>query len=509
MTGQDTASEVKPNSLALRFAHGALWNLAGTAGFRLCNFIAMVLVARILGQVGFGEFGVIQRTIEFVVTFGSLGVGMTTTKYVAELRNHDAQRTGRIIGLTYCISWISGGVMALICILGAPWLAAKTLNAPHLGPALRLAGLVLLISSVYRLQNGILLGFQSFKALAKINWWEGLFNLLALAVLAWLFGLWGVVMALILSATLRVILSSLALHTEYRHSGIKVHLKKAWGEHEVLWQFSLPAFLASMLTPAVIWAAYALLANQPGGYAQLGLFNAGMQFQWIITFLNLILYQVSVPMLAELYGEGKIEQFAQSFNLYLRFNWNIANVCGFLALAVSPWLIKIFGPRFAESLKFLGPIICFTIILLVWNINGQPFYSAGKMWYSFLIQIIWAIVFIVVGKILIVRYGAMGLALAFLISYSLAMVLQLVTIRYLFGKTIISRITFAMAISLLLIGIGLLYPYLKDRYFINILLLITSLSIFSKIVHDNRQLLTKLLCYYYNLLPSKFSKWHK
>ncbi len=503
MTEPSTADEKFKPSLSQRFFQGAFWSLVGTIGLRLTTFVGTVIAARILGQVGFGEMGIIQRTIEFAVTFGSLGVGMTTTKYVAELKEQDPLRTGRIIGLTYIVSVISGGVMALGCIVAAPWLAAKTINAPHLSPELRLAGLVFLISAVYRLQNGILTGLQSFKAIARINWLEGICNLLSITILVWLAGLWGVIIAFNLAALLRVILSSLTLTKEYQHYGIRPSFRKAWEEHTVLWQFSLPAFLTSTLSPMVIWAAYAMLANQPGGYAQLGLFNAAMQFQWMITFLNMIMFQVSVPMLAELYAEGQKDKFARSFNLYLKLNWKIAVAGGFLVLGLSPWMIHLFGAQFGGSTQVLGLVIAFTVMMLAWNINGQPFYSGGKMWHNLIIQICWGVILLGAGHWLIPRYGSGGLAISFLLAYSSALVMQFIVIRIIFGKLMVSGIWPVLLLCGLLIGYGFFQHRLPHSYLWILMPIIISFGILIKLLMDHWELIKNLLTTHLRILPQK------
>lgn len=481
--GKDNGPE--QGALVLRFAHGAIWNFTGTIAARLCGFSAMVIAARMLGQVGFGELGVLQRTIEFVVTFGSLGVGSTTTKYVAELKNRDPQRTGRIIVLTYLVALGSSGLIALIFILGAPYLATMALNAAHLGQILRLAGLVLLISSVYRLQNGILAGFQSFKSIAWITWWEGLANLLLLAFLIWLAGLWGAALALLLTASLRVIMSSLVLRREYQSFGIHLGLKGVWQEKAALWEFSIPTFLVSTIPPMLLWIAYAMLAHQSEGYANLGLFNAGMQFQWIITLANTIMTMVTVPILAELYGEGQIDRFARSFNSYLKLNWHIAIAGGFLFLGLSPWLIILFGTQFQKSLEVIGPIISFTVIMVAYNISSLPFYSGGKMWYVFIIQIVWGLVLFFSMRMLIPAYGASGLAISMLVAYGTSLVLQLCLMRWAFGSLTVAGILPTTLLCSALIGIGLLFNKLPQSIYYNGILILLSIAIFLNMIRRN------------------------
>ena len=69
-----------------RLADGVLWSFTGTAISRGLNLLAMVLVARMVGKVGFGELGAVQSTIGMFAVFAGFGMGITAMKHVAELR---------------------------------------------------------------------------------------------------------------------------------------------------------------------------------------------------------------------------------------------------------------------------------------------------------------------------------------------------------------------------------------------------------------------------------------
>src|SRR4029453_12131551 len=106
---------------------GAFWSLSGTLISRGLALLASILVARVLGKVGFGELGIIQSSVGMFGTFAGFGLGLTATKHVAEFRTKDPARAGRIISLSSLVSWMTGGVMAGLLFVLAPWLAARTL----------------------------------------------------------------------------------------------------------------------------------------------------------------------------------------------------------------------------------------------------------------------------------------------------------------------------------------------------------------------------------------------
>lgn len=404
-------------SLSTRFAQGAFWSLVGTVGARLSTFVGTVIVARLLGAEGFGELAMIQSTIGMLGVFAGLGIGMTATRYVAELRLIDPERTGRIIGLTYLVSWTTGGIMGLFCILVAPWIAAKTLNASHLIPEIRLASLLLIITSGFGPQSGILQGMQTFQSIAKITLWQSLASLPITVVLVWFLGLRGVILSLILNTLLGALLASKTLFYQYRSLGIYVNIFQAWQEKIILWKFSVPTFLATIVYSQVMWISNLILINQPTGYNELGFFNAAMQLQWMITSFNTIILSVSLPIFSELYSQGNIIYYINLFDNYLKLNWRLAIGLGFFSLSISPFILLIYGNNFKESVPIFVVTILMSVIYVANCSSYQVIFSSGLMWLNLWIHIFWGVILISLSYILTPYFKAFGLALSYLAAY--------------------------------------------------------------------------------------------
>ena len=85
---------------------------------RALSLAAAILVARTLGKVVYGELGIIQSTVGMFGTLAGFGMGTTSSKFVAEFRDKDPQRAGRIIALSSVVSWaISIGLGAVLALL--------------------------------------------------------------------------------------------------------------------------------------------------------------------------------------------------------------------------------------------------------------------------------------------------------------------------------------------------------------------------------------------------------
>lgn len=495
--------ETAAGSLALRFTQGAFWSFAGLLGSRLAGFLGAVIAARFLGQSGFGELAIIQSTIALMGSFAGYSIGLTAVKYVAELKGKNPERTGRIIPLTCLVCWIAGVSITLIFLWAAPWLAATSLNAPHLTPELRLSSLMLLVSVAMAPQNGMLIGFQAFQASARISWSVGLVSLPLTALLAWLAGVKGVIVATILSLLMDGLLSLAVLIRECRRHGIHLRFREAWQERAILWRFSLPAFLASINLAVVTWAAKAILANQSRGYAELGLFSAAMQFQWLITALNTILVSVSVPLLTEIYGREEKEPFARAYNLYFKLHWRLAAAAGFLALGLSPWLIRLFGDRFQNGSPVLALCLAAMVMGVVFNLADQSFFISGRMWLSLTFNLVWGIILLAVVVRLVPPHGASGLAVAFTISYSLVLILELTIMGIIFSKTAIKEIVSPAVYSIILIICGLWVANFTTNFFVHIALIALSLIMIVLTIRNDLDIFKSLWFYCYLFLRDK------
>ncbi len=419
--------------LLQRFAQGFFWSLLGLVATRLSSLITAVVIARLLGKEVFGELGMIQSTIGLLGTFAGFGLGLTTTKYVAELKANAPDRAGRIIALSNLAALVTGGLMTLVCLALAPFLARKAMNAPHLAFLLQVGSPLLLVSAFSGVQTGSLSGFQAFRAIARINFWQGLFTLPATLILVYLLGLLGAVLSLIASALAGVVFSSFALRNECAASALRVSYRDSWAERRVLWDFSLPTVLSGSMVSPVTWAANAILVNQPNGYAELGLFNAANQFRMFIMFLPNIIGMVTLPLLSEIHGQREAS-FARAINANLRTIWGLSLPLGSMLIGLSPWLMALYGTQFQEGYLILALLVCVTIIHMAGSTVGQALISSGKIWAGFFLNMAWALVLLSAVVIFVPSKGAMGLALAYFLAYVFLTICLLLFIWLSFGR---------------------------------------------------------------------------
>jgi O-antigen/teichoic acid export membrane protein len=405
------------SSLAARFARGASWSLAGMGAAQGLALIASIVTARLLGRVTYGEFGMVTGTVGAFGILAGLGLGLTATKYVAEHRASDPARAGQILGLASRVAAISGGVVSLILFGLAPWLAAQVLNAPHLAGELRLGCLLLFLNSLDGMQTGALAGLEAFKAIARVSVVRGLLTLPLLVAGVWFFGLTGAVAATVLVGTAGWWLSQAALRSECARAGVPISYRGTRDDLPILWKFSLPAFLSAVVVAPVMWLANAVLANQPGGYGELGLFNAANQWRTALMFLPSVLLRVALPLMASSVDSLRSDDFGRTLRLTQSLTVTIILPAGALLMFLADSIMALYGREFAHGATVLIGVVCSIMIASVGSSAGAAIEARGKMWRGLALNLSWGAVLIAIVWWSAGTWGARSLAFGSAVAY--------------------------------------------------------------------------------------------
>lgn len=407
---------VESSLIVKRLAGGFWWASIGLLLSRGLGLCGAVCVARILGNTKYGELGMLQSTVGMFGVFAGFGLGLTATKFVAEHRQDDPERAGRIIALSSSVAMLTSGVMATVLYLAAPWLADVTMRAPHLAWGIRVSALLLLLSGVNGAQVGALSGLEAFKAIAYVNVGTAIVSLPVLLSGAWLWGVEGAVWAYVFGCAWNWVLNHVALRLETRRCNVPVRYRSCLCESFVLWRFSLPALLGSVVTGPVNWVCGAMLVNQAAGFSEMGVFNAANQWFTILVFLPSMLGSVVLPVLA---GQVRHESHSHGLRtLGFAVGANIAFVLPpAIAIAIaSPWIMNMYGDEYAQGWPTMIVVAATAVLYSVTNSVGSAIAASGRMWVGLAMNTAWAVVFLASTNILVTD-GAVGLASARGIAY--------------------------------------------------------------------------------------------
>ncbi|MBI3680403.1 MAG: oligosaccharide flippase family protein [Acidobacteria bacterium] len=411
-------------SLKDRIVSATAWSFVSAVSSQGLTLLTAIVSARYLGTVGYGELGMIQSSITTLAAFAGIGLGMTATKFVAEHRLTDTKRAGSIIALTSRLSLAAGSMLALGLVAFARPICSRFLNAPHLVHEFQFAACLLPLGAVHGVQTGTLAGFEAFRWIAKLNLLRSAAMVVSTLVGVIYWGLPGAVLALVVSASIACAAGSAAVRSECKAGGVTMSVARK--DLDLLWRFSVPAVLSATVVVPVTWITNALLANQPNGYAQLGIFTAANQWRLAVAFLPMVIAQPLLAMVSRAAGEKQFSQVRKLIAMGLLIN----SFIGFVAAAAislhATRIVGLFGSQFTAGGPALTLLAFSAALSSVAAVLGQAIAGLGQMWAGFYLNMSWAAMLLLSAVPLAGTYGATGLAAAYLLAYAVHTVATIV-----------------------------------------------------------------------------------
>ena len=371
-----------------------------------------------MGREGFGQLGIIQSTIGSFQVFAGFQLGLTATKHIAQYRNTDPHRAGRLLALSNVLSLCCGLFVAAVLLVSAQWVASNLLAAPDLSGELKMAALLVLLGAVNGAQIGALSGFEAFKSIAMVQTVSGVTTFGLTVAGAYLDGLAGVLWGLAASTAITVCASHFALRHHVRAAGIPVNYSACTSEKRILLNFSLPSLLSNLLVIPVYWICNVMLVHRPGGYGEMGLLNAVNQWRTAYLFLPGVIGQVAVPILSERFhsaNPGNIRGFMRKL-LVIHLAVGIPLllvICG-----LSPWILAGYGSDFTHAWPAFVILQCAALLQVAQAPVIKFWEATGRMWTNFFMNVGWSACVLVLTAILVSK-GAFGVCLAQLIAFAL------------------------------------------------------------------------------------------
>ena len=474
-------------SVTKRFTSGAFWSLGSTAAAQGLGLLASVVTARIIGKIGFGELGVVNSTIGTFGTFAGLGLGYTSTKYLAELRYSNPIRAGRILGLVNIIAILTSFLVATLLFVSAPVVSLKMLNAPYLVGEIRIGVMLVIFNTLMGVQIGILSGFEAFKTIAKLNVIKGLLNFPLVLAGAFTFGLYGVVVAMVIVSAVGFFINQLALRHQCSKSGIVIDYANSWSEFEIIWKFSLPALMCNIFAAPVLWLANTILVQQPRGYEEVALVNAANQWRTVLMLLPSVLCSAALPILAaenvsdgKESGYGRIMEITQDLSILI-----VIPMCAVI-MFLGDFVMSIYGKGFSAGVPVLIGVVLGIGVSAIGSAAGAGIAAKGRLWLGFVQNLSWGVVFISLVWLFAPGLGAASYGLGFAVSHIILIVWGYYVLRNSLPLNMLKR-TYLSVLYMILLATASLWLPSRLRHIAAFPVLIVTIFVVYFLMSKSRQ----------------------
>lgn len=475
-----------------RFASAAFWSAIGSGLSWLSNLLSSIILARLFGRVLFGELGIITETIGVLGIFAGLGLGLTATKYVAEFKNTDPDKAGKVLSTTLLFVMLISSLISIGFFFSSTLVASRILNAVRLSEELKVASGMLFFVTLNGSITGALAGFEGFRSIAVLNLVKGISKFSLSIVGGWFLDVIGVVIGMICAELIVFLVGVIMLSRECKAYGLKISILDQDFHWSILARFSFPAFLSGVISRPAIWLSNAVIANQSGGYSELGLLNAVNQWKVIVISFSAILYNSSLPILSEKQGMG--DEVEESFKDLINTSQSLAILITLplssVLMFLSGWIMDWYGREFVAGVPvFIGIVYGITLAALNSPVAAE-IAAEGKMWFGALQNLSWGIIMFSSVFLLAPRWGAKSFAFGFSLAYFVLLLWSYWFLRGKLPRGMVSR-TYKTSIYLLILALIALFLSQRVRSFLVIPILFLSLylSLFKFISVHTRSLI--------------------
>ncbi len=426
-------------SVGGRILRGTMWISGASVLARIGTFVGNLIVIRMLGVQQVGQLGLIESWLTLATIFSLFGLGIATTKYVAQYLAGDARRAGSVAGAAIVVTTLSSlavGMVfyALLTALPAGSVSGVLGTAYDLLAAHAVIFAALIVTTTWKnLANSLVYGVQAFQVLVWVNLAIGLVSVPVLYLMTRALGLTGTLNAKLLLTLVEMALLIWPTWRVLRQVGAQVSVSHVRRDGRQLLNFGLPTFIGQLAANPAQTLMQSFLAAQPGGLVQVGYLTVAARLVALASFLPGSMASTLIPVLSAEWGQGGAQRLRDSASVALRMLWLSAlPVVLFFAASAPALLAWLYGPAFSAA---GGVTFLMLTVMLLSSINetgDRTLAAAGRMWLSTANNFVWMFLFLVLGLWLIPSYLAFGYALAFVISFGLYTTWQLGWLKWLF-----------------------------------------------------------------------------
>jgi O-antigen/teichoic acid export membrane protein len=399
----------------------------------VATLFAAILTARILGREGFGELSLVRSTVLMLGGLAGSGLGLAVTTHVAELRDRDPVRAGRMVGLLSNAALGLGTLAAVACWVLARPLAAWLSAEPGLEPALRAGALLLIVHSLGGVLSGALTGVEAFRASARLAVLEGSLGLILIPSGAWVAGVTGAVMGSVAAALAALPFKHVALARHLDTAGIVVVRQHTAGEWRGLLRLALPAVLLGFSLQPFEWGVRVMLAHQAEGLAQLGLFAAAFSWGNAVLFLPTQIAGPALPILAHTAAAGDRPGLVGLLRSTVLVTAVLTAAVALPLMLLARPIMAAYGPDFAGGSTVLLTVLVAYCLASFSGLFRSILVSTGRMWTQLAHSVIWGVALVAAFVVLSSR-GALGLALSYLVAFVVVVVTQGMSVWVALGR---------------------------------------------------------------------------
>ena len=414
-----TAPRIRPIG-SREFASTLITNVV----IQACTVVQGILVARLLGPVGRGQFAAAILWPSLFAAMGGMGVGVALAR-----RAGRATDLARIIRTGLVLTLLSGTVAAALCAVAIPWLL------PGSDTIVRNAAYVFVPYIIFNHVSLAMIAIdQGAGWFGQMNWTRLIVNpvYLALVIGLWLAGIrdvfWFVVSLLIAGGAVASVRVGLALR--------RAPLPGPMEPVKSVFREALPFGFAGLLNPLAASADKALLLYLLGT-AQLGFYTVALTAASVVNSLAGAAGTVSFGMSAQIKDREGFDRVARMFR-FTAWTWLLAGLG--VAVIIPIVLPLLYGAVFRPAIWPAILLIPAAALTGQASILEESMRAQGRAFVGLEARAGGLVVMIAMGWLLAPVVGIYGVVFAAIGSQAIVLIVMMFAARWHFHRALLNTL---------------------------------------------------------------------
>lgn len=425
-----TKDQIRTKLSQSRLAKDSFWAVFGNGIGNALLLVAGIIIARFLGKDVYGEYGFVKSTMFYMASFAAMGLGFTTTKYIAYHLQESPKYVKSILSDSLVITLSFSGFIALLLVCFAKPFAIM-IKAPSLTIAFQALAAIIIFKAITTTQIGLLSGFKQFKIIAYNSVFSGLFLLISCVPLTYVWGLKGSLLALFLSQAFNAAINYVAIHRITK--GLTNQIKHKFKSELI--KFSLPIALQESSYIVSHWGAIMLLTFY-SSLGEVGLYTATSQWNSIILMIPGLLHNVILSYLSSSINEK--QQHKRTVTKMLSINLITTLIPFLFVYLLAGFIASFYGPTFSEMPRILRLLTFATIFECCSQVYKSELMAQSKVWALFSIRLLRDMILVGLLFVLLIKNngneGAFLYSICYVVSSVALFVLLLLAYVFLVKK---------------------------------------------------------------------------
>jgi O-antigen/teichoic acid export membrane protein len=390
-------------------AKNSMWALASHLLSRGSLLVAAIIIARGFELPSYAAFSYFQMTSAMIAAFGSVGLGIATSRNFAEMGRKSRREKAPIIGATWLLS-VSFAFVSMITVLLLPdMITTAGLGIPRW---LMAFGVFVLVLQV--IPAGAVIGLELFRSAAIVATGAAVFTI-AGAIFAVVIGSVEIAMGVVIFAALYQFIGlSLLIVKEFGWIFVLAGLKTDSASLMKVVNVSGPMFVVSIMSGSGSWLVGRIILDGPVGTYGFAIFAIGLQWFALALVLPGVISRVLLPRLVRM-ASIRVDS-KELVRDALIMTLGSALVVAVIGALFGPWLIGLYGVTYEHESSLVIVYLGAAVMTAPATALGNALLANDYQWFWLGLTAVWFIV-LILAAFLLRSHMAWGGAAAFASAY--------------------------------------------------------------------------------------------